>query len=421
MSDWLKYFFGAFFQNKIARNAEKHNVGNSILGWFLALIFIFLALWGGHFLSFHISFSQAEQFHEFITSVFADEEFSFSVQDGIATGEIRINTFVNDYQQKYIVNGYQLIVDFRDTLNVYDDFSVVAESEAGAAASYEDYLDLPSALREKYTLSVRYTNNEIDVTLVENQAKYKEFLEILSDASNIRYDADVAKAYHDLDPNSDTYGAELYKLYVVNYYSECDISEQDSSVPTIKGYYDSLIANSDKYMALYRNSCQMSFVGKNVYSFAGYYSNLNGTIDATQLDASLIAKDFVEKCNSSGVGLYAVLYVMNLANTFPWSLILWLALTLALFIVCRVRKSAIGYFFLVSLQLIGSFIAISGVLTAIATLVLSLFLSQDATFAFSIICFLLVFAVRSILFIIIEATRKLKYRDGGEEHENEQS
>ncbi len=419
MSAWLKYFFGSFFSNKIARTAKEHTATNSILGWFLALIFVFLALWGGHFLSFRVAFSQAEQFHEFIENAFADEEFTFSIQDGVATGEMCINTFANDYQQNYVVNDYQLIVDFRDTLNIFIDFNVVAKSEAGAVASYEDYLDLPTALREKYTLSVQYTGNEIDISLAENQAKYKEFLETLSDTSNIRYDKDVADAYHSLDSSSETYGAELYKLYIVNYYSECDISEQDSNVPTIKGYYDSLISDCNKYMALYRNSCQMAFVGKTSRSFAGYYSNINGMVDATQNDASQISKSFVQKCESSGVGLYAVLYGMNLARTFPWSLLLWLALTLALFIVCRVRKSAIGYFFLVSLQLIGSFIVMSGLFTAIATLIAGLFLSQDGAYAFGIICFLVIFAIRSILFIIIEATRKLKDIEGDEKQQAE--
>ncbi len=414
MGDWLKYFWGSFFNNKIARTAKKHSVSNSIFGWVLALLLVFLALWGGRFLSFRVAYSQAEQFRQFTANAFADDEFVFSIRDGVATGDVRINTFDNDFQQKYVVNGYQLIVDFRDTADVYDDFRVVARSEAGAVATYEDYLDLPSALREKYTLSVQYSGNEIDVTLAENQAIYKAFLETLSDKSNIRYDADVADAYRGLDPDSETYGAELYKLYVVNYYSECNVSEQDSNVPTIRGYYDNLISNCDKYMGLYRNSCQMAFVGKTEYSFAGYYSKLSGTINATHENAPEVAEDFVQKCNDSSVGLYALLYGINLATTFPWSLLLWLVLALALFIVCRIRKSAIGYFFLVSLQLIGSFIAISGAITAIATLIASLFLSQDATYAVAIIGFLVVFAVRSILFIIIEATRKLKNIESGE-------
>lgn len=412
MSNWLKYFWGSFFQNKIARTAENHSATNSILGWFLALLFLFLALWGGHFLSFKVNFAQAEQFHEFLANAFVDDEFVFSIQDGVATGDVQINTFANDYHQKYVVNDYQLIVDFRDTFNVYVDFRVVAKSTSGAIASYEDYIDLPTALREQYTLRVQYTNNEIDVSDAENQAKYKSFLDELSDASNIRYDAEIASAYRNLDANSQTYGAELYKLYIANYYSECDISEQDSTVPTLNGYYDSLIADNDKYMVLYRNSCLIAFAGKNAYSFAGYYSDLSGTIDATQTDALQVAKDFVQKCSNSSSGLYAVLYGMNLVNTFPLSLILWLVLTVALFVVCRVRKSAIGYFFLVSLQLIGSFIAVSGALAAVATLLASTFLSQDATYAFAIMVFLAIFAIRSILFVVIEATRKLKDRDG---------
>lgn len=412
MSNWHKYFWGSFFDNRIARTAENHSASNSILGWFLALLFLFLALCGGHFVSFNANFKQAEQFREFLANAFADDEFVFSIQDGVATGDMQINTFANDDHQKYVVNGYQLIVDFRDTWNVYVDFSVVAKSQSGAIASYEDYLDLPTALREQYSLVVQYTNDEIDVFDAENQAKYKSFLDELSDASNIRYDMEVANAYRNLDANAQTYGAELYKLYVVNSYSECDIAEQDSDVPTINGYYDGLLANSDKYMVLYRNSCLMSFVGKTTYSLAGFYSELSGTIDPTQADALQVATDFVEKCSQSSSGLYAVLYGMNLVNTFPWSLVLWLVLALALFVVCRIRKSAIGYFFLVSLQLVGSFIAVSGAFAAIATLIASSFLSQDATYAFAIIGFLAVFVMRSILFIVIEATRKLKDRDG---------
>lgn len=412
MRNWHEYFWGSFFNNRIARTAENHSASNSILGWFLALLFLFLALWSGHFVSFNVGFRQAEQFQEFLANAFADDEFVFSIQDGVASGDMRINTFANNYHQKYIVNDYQLIVDFRDIRNVYVDFSVVARSKTGAIASYEDYLALPTALREQYTLVVQYTNNEIDVSDVENQANYKSFLDELSDAGNIRYDAEVANAYRNLDVNAQAYGAELYKLYVVNYYSECNIAEQDSVVPTINGYYDGLIANNDKYLVLYRNSCIMAFVGKTTHSLAGYYSELSGTINATQADALQIATDFVEKCSQSSSGLYAVLYGMNLVSTFPWSLVLWLVLALALFIVCRIRKSAIGYFFLVSLQLIGSFIAVSGVFAAVATLIASLFLSQNATYAFAIIGFLAVFATRSIVFIIVEATRKLKDRDG---------
>ncbi|MCM1296215.1 MAG: hypothetical protein NC311_11795 [Muribaculaceae bacterium] len=121
MLDWLKFFSGSFFVNKLAMQGADRRVGNAILSFFLGWIFIFIGLTVGYSASFQTHYYNCTPAMQVVEKVF-DGGISLRTQDykaisgldGVFDNGKVINTFDSvDDKEKYAVDGFNIILDTR--------------------------------------------------------------------------------------------------------------------------------------------------------------------------------------------------------------------------------------------------------------------------------------------------------------------
>ena len=126
--DWLKYFFGSFFLHKYASESEERGFGGPLLGLLLAMAMIFAGLFGGSVAAFPSYYENSEEYTQFLYNAFAqsgEDRLNIKIENGVARagkfdGEygagLVANTFTSEADRdKYSVNGYQLVIDTRDS------------------------------------------------------------------------------------------------------------------------------------------------------------------------------------------------------------------------------------------------------------------------------------------------------------------
>lgn len=174
-------------------------------------------------------------------------------------------------------------------------------------------------------------------------------------------------------------------------------------------HYDTLLEDDTigNYIALFADHVRISFAEGKV-SFVGYYHELDYAALVEMSDANAIATHFVRACYRPAGRLYPTMYFINLVQYLPILLALWIILGLALFAVCRIRKSVTGYFIFGSMQVVGMPILVSGLLASVFALCFSLFFAQAQAYMLTVLLFASLFVVRSIVLIVAESARKLK-------------
>ena len=74
MKDWLKFYFGSFFNNKLAREAEERSGWNCALSYFVAVILMLLVLVGSVLACFPSHYNRSDDFKGVLNGVFGDGE-----------------------------------------------------------------------------------------------------------------------------------------------------------------------------------------------------------------------------------------------------------------------------------------------------------------------------------------------------------
>ena len=217
MKSWLKYFFGGFWSNSRSQECRWRSLGNTALGALLSFLFLVCGLTWGYQASFRPTYQRAEEFRQFLYSTM--DTIDFTVTDGVATGESRINTY------KAEQGGYQLIVDLRDTRSIYDEFTLSCSTEDGQTISYESYLAQPAHVQKAYTtFTVTYSGKELN--LEEKCPEYLAYLQEVSDPQSVLYHAETAQALKKLEEEkpADFY-EQVYLMYVSRYYPKLETAE----------------------------------------------------------------------------------------------------------------------------------------------------------------------------------------------------
>lgn len=389
MKSWLKYFFGGFWSNRRSRECQWRSLGNTALGALLSFLFLVCSLTWGYQASFRPTYQRAEEFRQFLYSTM--DTIDFTVTDGVATGESRINTY------KAEQGGYQLIVDLRDTRSIYDEFTLSCTAENGQTISYESYLAQPAHVQKAYTkFTVTYSGEELNLT--EKCPEYLAYLQTLSDPQSLLYNEETAENFQKLEAEKpEDYYEQVYLLYVSSYYPKLEMAEFNSKAPTIHGYYLNLLSQDTegKFLCLLKDTCYVGFQsGGMQVIYTGNYSKIQ-SIEACAAGAdTLIYKSF----ESNGQTDY-LMYAVNVFGGFFLIVVLWLLMMIVVRIVCRIKRYEAAATFGSAAQLVGSFLLWSGGIAALCGFILSFLLDQALVFYGAIGIMALVLVVRTVAFV----------------------
>lgn len=389
MKSWLTYFFGGFWSNRRSKECQWRSLGNTALGALLSFLFLVCGLTWGYQASFRPTYQRAEEFRQFLYSTM--DTVDFTVADGVATGESRINTY------KAGQGGYQLIVDLRDTRSIYDEFTLSCSTEDGQTISYESYLAQPAHVQKAYTrFTVTYSGNELNLT--KKCPEYLVYLQTISDPQSLLYNEETAKNLQKLEAEKpEDYYEQVYLLYVSSYYPKLEMAEFNSKAPTIHGYYLDLLSQDTegKFLCLLKDNCYVGFQsGGMQVIYTGNYSKIQSMEDGAAGADALIYKSF----ESNGQTDY-LMYTVNIFGGFFLIIVLWLLMMIIVRIICRIKRYEAAATFGAAAQLVGSFLLWSGGIAALCGFILSFLLDQALVFYGAIGIMALVLVVRTVAFV----------------------
>lgn len=403
MKNWLKFFFGSFFSNKITVEGAKHNFANGALGFILSFFIILVGLVCGNIAALPAYYNSATEFRQFIDKAF--ETIDIKVEDNAASSSKKINTVaVPMDKEDYSFNGYSLIVDMSDITREFCEFEITAVNGTNTLA-YPDYKNLNAEAKKDYSLKLELMPTPADTSDTET---YIEFLKERSDVSSELYDKEIAENYNKLiqkksELSDEDYVWHLYWLYNRAYYPELRTFGYQGC-PSMRDYYTSVMEKEDKYLCVFSDLCAGQFESRGVtVDFNGYYTELDGFDNATNpMD------NFIKGTFKSGNGMIWMVYVLNLLQIFPYALILWIILSIITMVVCRAVKMEFGKNIFNDFTVVGSNFFFSSVFAAILSFVLSFFVSRSAAYASACITFYALFALRVGVLLVCEGIKQSK-------------
>lgn len=412
---WLKYFFGSIFLNSLAKEGQWRSFGNAVLGFFLMIVLVFCGVSASHNAAFGKFYGNADEFKEFVYAAFVDVD--LQIDNDEAAGQTKINTYTNDSDAKYKINGYQLVVDLGDIAHTYDDFTPVYVSENGQKISYVEYLGLTEANKKGYSFSIEYSGRILDVKA--NEEKYKSYLLSVSDPTSPSYDKQVAEAFSNIKASDQYYNERIYELYVHSFYPDMSSIEAYSLAPTVKGYYSSLLqADKDnKYLFIYNDTCMASFYDGDVkYEFTGYYTSLNGFVNE-KVQSS--ADEFISKSFDGGKGLNSLIYLLNFIQTLAFVLLEWIVLSLIVFAVCRLTKQEYGKHVFAGFTIVGSTFFFTGVITFVLSFAFNFMLEREIAYTCALVTMYLVPVIRIAYLLIAEGIKNAVSKNKNKQQQGE--
>ncbi len=413
---WLKYFFGSFIFNSLAKEGSTRSFGNSVLGFFLMLLFAFGGMTLSHNASFGSFYNSAPEFKEFAYAFFNGDGKDIKVDENKASCDLLINTYANQSDEKYIVNGYQLVVDFRDISKLYDDFTPYYVNGNGQRISYEQYQSLPN--KTDYSFRIEYSGKLLNIGA--NQQQYKDYLAVVSDPQSAFYNKEIAELYGNIKTSDSLYQEKIYELYIKAYYPDMSGLESYSVAPTVKGYYSSLL-NGDKnkkYLFVYSDTCMASFYGKDAnFAFVGYYTELNGFVgDGTQRSAD----EFLTKAFDGGTSLTAFVYLLNFIHSLTFILLEWIVLSALVFIVARLTHQDYGKHLFAGFTIVGSSFFFTGVITFILSFAFNFMLEISVAYTAILTTLYVLPALRIAYLLIAEGIKTAKTKKAENRKNNQE-
>ncbi len=389
--DWLTYFFGGFLSNRRSAECQWRSLGNTFLGALLAFVLMVCGLTWGYQASFGTVYQGAEEFRSFLYQTV--ESVDVTVENGVATGDARINTYVQEQE------GYQLIVDLRETDKLFDDFTLMCKAENRPDISYEDYLTQPAHIQQDYTeFDVVYSGNILDVE--KNYPVYHEYLlKVTGDTTSALYNAELAESFTKLEQTKpEDYYEQIYLLYVSSYYPELTLSEYGAKAPTLHGYYFGLISGDPqgKLLAIFRDKCYAGFVsGARPMFIVGNYSGITALEGTAEEKADML----IQKVFASSRDVDYMMYVINVMGLLLPVIAVWLIMMILVRILSRKKGIEASDKFGSAAQLVGSFLFGGGVITAVLCFLLSFLLSQSTVYYLAAVFLCLTLIVRSCIFL----------------------
>lgn len=404
MRTWFKFVFGGFFSNQILINNTHRRFMNALLAFFLAMIIHFLGLYWGAVSAFPLHLDRAEPYTMAIQRAF-DNGLVVEIDDGVASSNQLVNTFENEVDAlQYKESNIDIIVDTRDIDSMFVTVMIKAWLNQ-EEITYDSYLVLSASELENALLDVTITDDIIDLAVFKAEAE--AYLDLVTNPQNPRFISNIAIEYNALSQNTnlsaDEYNRQLYGIYAKVYYP--DLTEYNYSVaPTMRDYYSSLASRDDQYLIITANSCVGSFLSNNVpIDFNGNYTLIDDFTSETDSTSRLLLDSF-----RSSHQVIALIYIINLLQVFPYVLLLWIILTVLVFALAKMAKLKPASDLFADLTIIGSLLLVTSAISGLVGYISNYFASKAIAYLLATLSLYLVFAIRSLFFIIPEMRKQLR-------------
>lgn len=426
MKKWIKFFFLSFFSNKQAKEGTKRGLTSAVLGLILALVFTCVGLIGAEALPFGTHYNNSGDFKALARNAFANPDgangISLNVVDGKLQAKVQgdykkgliVNTF--DSQEdatNYAKGEYQLVVDTRsaDALAKVEALCVSTD-EQKTTITYEEYLTLNDVAKRNFEFKLKYTGEELVLSDADVE-NYKAYVEGTSqDNKNL-----VAEILEKLEKNEITkeqYNRAMYALYFSEYYPEITQYESSSRVPLLRNYYfhEHIDNGANKFLMVFDDCMIGSFkTGSGIdVLFYGVYSNIaDGELISAQNNQTsrFIAVDgFIRNSFMATMNLSTYIYIMNTIRLVPIIAIMVVVVAMLMYSVLSLKGAGTFRSFSASLKVTGSFIWVSGLISAILTVILSFIVPKNLISVFAIVGFFVTILIRTIVLIIAEIKKR---------------
>lgn len=426
--DWLKYFFGSFFLHKYASESEERGFGGPLLGLLLAMAMIFAGLFGGSVAAFPSYYENSEEYTQFLYNAFAqsgEDRLNIKIENGVARagkfgGEygagLVANTFTSEADRdKYSVNGYQLVIDTRDSKTNYNDFK--CEYKKGdVTLTHDEYLTLKDEEKKNYTVYMEYTAD----ALVLDAEKVKGYTDWLLGCGNAEAKKECeALLTGGVAPQSN-YNA-VYELYFKYCYPELAGAETFGKAPTMRTYYVNTYMQTgedgklacDKYLIVLSDIAFSYFYsGDGIFRGVSGFLSSFGDISVTQSAGAEAAKSEVDgffiEFNKASAGMLSVNYLINMIMVLLYTVIAWAVIGAIGWALGAASKCPPLKNFTVNLKSSGSFMLVSGLLAFAFTFGMSFVLSGAGTYFWGLVFFIGVLGLRSLAHMAITLARYKK-------------
>jgi len=411
MLDWLKRFGLSLFSDKYAKESVKNGFGTVLLTSLLAIAFVFAGIFAAQTLSFVPYYNDADEFRQFVDNAF-NNGLSVEIKDSKAVitqngAPVVIDTSANEADRdKYFINGYQLFVDFRNVISVYDDFHAYGKSvKDGSEISYDEYLLLSGSAENDYVFAVKYSG--VQKVITENDVEtYKTYLLGVNDS-------DIREQYKSLQNSVGNmtkadYENKLYALYVRAYYPNMSavVGEQ---IPTLYGYYYQAAAKSDgKYLCLFQDTAVASFKSRgNTISFGGIYKEGNGF----SVNGNRNCDEFIKSLYKDSVPTLFLVELMDCVLLIAIAELIIVAVMLTAFVICKVKKIELFYTFGKSVKLVASYSHAAALLGALFTIIMGFVVSGQILRIVAYVSFAVTLVIRTVILLIKENKTGEKHID----------
>ncbi len=406
MAEWLKIYFLSFFNDRLAAKSAKYGFVSVFLTIVLSFVFFMFGFMAADVVPFSTHYDNAGQYKEFVHNAFSDSELRVEIKDGLAECDTLVNTYTNESnKEKYVKNGYNLIVDTRksDTLIEFSQVAVKGDAEI----SYEEYLNLTDKGKDGYAIETRYTDKFLEIT-GDKVVTYENYLEGISKEGTDSYNREAATAYKELKEKNltgDEYGKEIYYLYVKYYFSNVQSVLMSAKAPVLSDYYylNFILGDHSNYLYLLDDICTGSFRTDTDIpaAFAGYYKGCaSGVLDETSADA------FVKDVYYNSVSYSMSSYFTSAIQMAPGYILVPVLVGFILFLICKAAKKQFGQKFVDCYKTVNSFALVSALLTGLTTFILAFFVFARKLYLFMPLIFALILLLRCAVFYLTNSAKE---------------
>ena len=404
MKKWLRFFCLGFFSDRISRDGAKRGYANFLLALILALTFLWAGYVGGDILPLMAHYRNSPDLSATVDRVFSDVD--AEVRDGVLlagkNGEYRVGLLINTLEsetdrQAYSEYGYDVVVDTRPA-GALAEFEAYYLSNDGQnlKISYEEYLSLSAVARMNFDFHLDYTGNELKLT-DEMVQGYLDYLG--KNGKEVNRTAEMT---------DEEYERAVYELYFESYYPEITAYESSSKVPLLRNYYyhNYISQGLTRYIFIFDDYMTASFEtsGGIAHSFYGFFNNMDN--GAVLREGS--TDGFIKDALHSIAPLTVYAYAMNIFSLIPFIALMPLVVTLLAYSILKLSGIESIKSFGAMFKILGSYVWMSGVISAILTVILSFFLQPNIVSALPLVLFFVVLAVRSVIFAVREVRAFIK-------------
>lgn len=404
MKKWLRFFCLGFFSDRISRDGAKRGYANFLLALILAITFLWAGYVGGDILPLMAHYRNSPDLSATVDRVFSSVD--AEVRDGVLlagkNGEYRVGLLINTLEsetdrQAYSEYGYDVVVDTRpaDALAEFEAYCLSNDGQ-NLKISYEEYLSLSAVARMNFDFHLDYTGNELKLT----DEMVQGYLDYLGENGK--------EVNRTAEMTDEEYGRAVYELYFESYYPEITAYESSSKVPLLRNYYyhNYISQGLTRYIFIFDDYMSASFETSSgiAHSFYGFFNNMDN--GAVLREGS--TDGFIKDALHSIAPLTVYVYAMNIFSLIPFIALMPLVVTLLAYSILKLSGIESIKSFGAMFKILGSYVWMSGVISAILTVILSFFLQPNIVSALPLVLFFVVLAVRSVIFAVREVRAFIK-------------